>query len=108
MAYRVFRRLGKVLDRIDKYGEGASISPDDVAVDEVAAALGADPADITVEHVDTAPVVEEVIPPTPVVADPDIEAIVTILTKADADITAAEVKQLILRFLRRRRREGRI
>lgn len=41
-------------------------------------------------------------PPEPPTVDQDIERIKTILLKSDADITAGELKELVLKFVRKR------
>lgn len=63
MTYRIFRYNGQVTDRIDRYGEGASLSSDEVAAAEVALALAVAVSAVAVEHLDIVPAVEVVIPP---------------------------------------------
>lgn len=62
---RIFRYNGQVLDRIDTYEDASILSTDATAADEVATALSVDVKTITVAHVEKAPLVEVVIPPTP-------------------------------------------
>lgn len=48
------------------------------------------------------------LPAPPVATDTDLEAIVAVLVKASADVTAAELKDVTLRALRRLRQRGRL
>lgn len=114
MPYRIFRHNRSVTDRIDRYEAGASISDDEIACAEVAEALGADVGAIAAEHVDVVPAVSVVIPPQPSRPPPPFETLTAaeaaaldaptgplatlkaILSKPDADITAGEVKTVVL------------
>lgn len=121
MTHRIFKVNGQVTDRIDTYAPPAAISPDETARAEVATALSVSVQAVTAEHVEVLPPVEVTIPPAPPQPTPAVEimtaaqvaalpsngngplaTVKAILAKQDADITAAEVKTLVLimaRFL---------
>lgn len=96
MTYRIFKHNGQVLDRIDTYTAGASISTDARAADEVAEALSVDVSSITVEHVEVLPVAEATIPPQKVESDTDpddeLEAAISAATNL-AELKAALLGQ---------------
>lgn len=110
MKYRAYRHAGKVLDRIDSTESDEFGVPAEVAVADVAEALGVLPEEITVLVSTDVPVPEVVIPPAPdsTPTDLDMDAIDAVLAKADTDVTAAEVKALVLRVARRLRNRNRL
>jgi hypothetical protein len=108
--YRGYRHNGAITDRVDFTPGDAFTTPADVAVEEVAAALGVPVTEISAFESEANPYPQAavVIPPQPQPVDTDLDVILAILAKPDADVTAGELKTIVLRALRRLILRGRI
>lgn len=107
MLYRAARVAGQFLGRLD----GNPITPLEAWKLHVASEYGIDPATIEVVEQETDPRVGVLIDPPAPPPDPEmveLAQLYALLDKLDADVTAAEVKTLVLRYFRRLRRQGRL